>query len=108
MAVDQVAKAHIRRENESPALDRLHAEIAHGEMAIALRALTTASAPDAGIPLAWLRMWIRDETFPVGWTPSRTVGLVDAVRECARCDEGARRCADSGGYEEGGGGAPAG
>jgi len=33
---EDVARARIRRENESPVLDILHAEIARGEMAIAL------------------------------------------------------------------------
>ncbi|KZP26146.1 Cloroperoxidase [Athelia psychrophila] len=84
MSAAHVGKARVRRENESPALDRLHAEIARGEMAIALRVLAAASAPDAGIPLAWLRTWIREETFPAGWAPSRTVGLMDAVRESGK------------------------
>ncbi|KZP10060.1 hypothetical protein FIBSPDRAFT_222529 [Athelia psychrophila] len=67
MSVVHIGAARVRRENESPALDRLHAEIARGEMVIALRVL---AAPNAGIPLPWLRTWIHDETFPAGWAPS--------------------------------------
>lgn len=81
MSFEAVAKARFRRENQSPVLDGMHAEIARGEMAIALRVFATASAPDAGIPLPWLRTWIADETFPAGWAPSRKVGIMDAIKE---------------------------
>ncbi|KZP10057.1 hypothetical protein FIBSPDRAFT_838864 [Athelia psychrophila] len=78
---DGAQEVLIKLKTLSPALDRMHAEIARGEMAIVLRVL---AAPDAGIPLPWLRTWIHDETFPAGWAPNRTVGLVDAVRESGR------------------------
>ncbi|KAF7981774.1 hypothetical protein HWV62_31849 [Athelia sp. TMB] len=79
----EVAKARFRRENESPPLDGTHAEIARGEMAIALRVFA-ADGKDAGIPVPWLRTWLADETFPAGWAPARTVGLIEVIKESGK------------------------
>lgn len=81
MSAERVAKARVKRENKSPALDAPHAEIARGEMTIALRVLGAAFAPDANIPLSWPRSWIQHEIFPAGWKPSRIVGVMEVIRE---------------------------
>lgn len=73
MDVEHVAKARVRRENESPALDELHTEIVRGEMSNAHCGCLLLRPPlDADIPLAR----IQRGTSPVGWRPSRGIGLV--------------------------------
>lgn len=75
-----VARARIRREKGSKPLDKVHAEIARGEMAIILGVWETASKDKAGVPAEWMRRWIGHEKLPEGWKPTHKQGLLDTVK----------------------------
>lgn len=78
-AID-VARARIRRERGSKPLDKVHAEIARGEMAIILGVWETKSKDKVGVPAEWMRRWIGHEKLPEGWKPTHTQGLLDTVK----------------------------
>ncbi|KZP26177.1 hypothetical protein FIBSPDRAFT_1040976 [Athelia psychrophila] len=101
------AKVRVRLVNALSAPDNIHVGIARGEMAIALSTFVTpasspapdftastdvtlnpTSTPDtgAGIPIPWLRTWIKRETFPKGWKPSRSVRRACGGRQGKRVD----------------------
>lgn len=77
---EDVARCRVRREKESPPLDSVHAEIARGEMAIALGVFGGLNGAEDGIPLEWLKEWIRDERMPQGWKPTHSQGLLQTVK----------------------------
>jgi len=79
MDAADVARARVRREKASPPLDGVHAEIARGEMAIALNMMRVPGEAGDGVPTEWMREWIRDERMPAGWTPTRVTGLLETV-----------------------------
>ena len=72
----------MQREKVSPPLDPMHAEIAHGEMTITLGLFGGLNGTQDGIPVEWLREWIRDERIPCGWksTHSRVRSLALRVK----------------------------
>ncbi|RDB30246.1 Chloroperoxidase [Hypsizygus marmoreus] len=80
MDATDVARARVRREKESPALDALHAEIARGEMGIILGVWETKVGRKVGIPVEWMRDWLRKERLPEGWKPTHAQGLLDVVK----------------------------
>jgi len=80
MNAEDVARARIRRESESPVLDILHAEIARGEMAIALGVFGGKNGSIDGVPIEWLKEWIKDERLPRGWKYTHAQGLFDSVK----------------------------
>ncbi|PCH41809.1 hypothetical protein WOLCODRAFT_137592 [Wolfiporia cocos MD-104 SS10] len=107
MTHNDVARARVAREAEYLApMDRLHAEIARGEMAIVLnlfnnpdpapgpaappktllgklkRALRPAAhraPPLPGVPTDLLRVWMHQERLPDGWRPYHKTGLLRVV-----------------------------
>jgi hypothetical protein len=81
-AVD-IARARVRRETESPKLTPVHAEIARGEMAIALGVFGGKNGSKEGIPVEWLKEWIKDERLPQGWKFTHTQGMCETVRASA-------------------------
>ncbi|GLB33157.1 putative peroxidase, family 2 [Lyophyllum shimeji] len=83
MDASDVARARIRREKESPRLDRMHAEIARGEMAIILGLWETKAGNNAGVPVEWVREWIGHERLPKDWKPTHVQGFRDVVRRSA-------------------------
>jgi hypothetical protein len=82
---EDVARARVNRERRSMPLDGLHAEIARGEMAIALLAFANPSSlfrgAVSGVPKEWLKEWLSLERMPQGgtWHPNKRVGLFDTV-----------------------------
>lgn len=77
-----VAKARVRRETDEmkagkEALDGFHAEIARGEMAIALGMFSNGK--EDGIPMGTLRQWMLEERLPEGWKPTHIQGLLNTV-----------------------------
>jgi len=79
--VEDVARARVWRESQCPALNKVQAEIARGEMAIALGLF---SEPDTdthkqGIPVDMLRVWFSEERLPDGWKPNHTQGLLETM-----------------------------
>ncbi|PFH47120.1 hypothetical protein AMATHDRAFT_198520 [Amanita thiersii Skay4041] len=75
-----VAKARVRREAESAAIDKVHAEIARGEMAIALGMWETQRKDNKGVRADWLRDWMMNERLPDDWTPTHVQQLRDVVK----------------------------
>ena len=83
MTVEDVARARVWRESQCPVLNQLHAEIARGEMAIAV-GLFGQEDPDndnkQGIPVDTLRVWLGEERLPDGWKPNHIQGLLETIR----------------------------
>ncbi|KAI0300583.1 Chloroperoxidase [Multifurca ochricompacta] len=80
MTVEDVARARVERESQCPVLNGLHAEIARGEMAIALGLFSQTNSDQQGIPLDMLRIWLSEERLPDGWKPTHTQGLLQTIR----------------------------
>lgn len=80
MNARDVARARVRRESESGPLDPVHAEIARGEMAIALGVFGGKNGSKDGIPIRWLREWIKYERLPQGWKHTHTLGFFATVK----------------------------
>ncbi|KZT68879.1 Cloroperoxidase, partial [Daedalea quercina L-15889] len=77
MTPDDVARARVAREAQyAIPIDKVHAEIARGEMAI--------PAPLRGVPNEMLRVWMHEERLPDGWTPYHRVGLLHTMRMATR------------------------
>jgi Peroxidase, family 2 len=75
-----VARARVRREKCSPALDGLHAEIARGEMAIILGVWETKAGSNVGVPVEWMREWMGHERLPRDWKATHVQGLFDVIK----------------------------
>lgn len=80
MTVEDVARARVLRESQCPALNNLHAEVARGEMAIALGLFSQPNSDRQGIPVDMLRNWFSQERLPDGWKPTHTQGLLETMR----------------------------
>lgn len=80
MDAEDVARARVRREKLSSPLDGLHAEIARGEMAIALGMWEVQVGGNKGVPVEWIREWIRDEKMPKDSKPVKVQGLLNTVK----------------------------
>jgi len=80
MTVEDVARARVLRESQCPALNNLHAEVARGEMAIALGLFSEPNSDRQGIPVDMLRNWFSQERLPDGWKPTHTQGLLETMR----------------------------
>ena len=75
MTLEDIANIRVKREAESRPLDGVHAEIARGEMAIAIGILGGENAATEGLDMDVLRLWVRKERLPDGWKPDHTQGL---------------------------------
>lgn len=80
MTLEDVANIRVKREAESRPLDGVHAEIARGEMAVAIGILGGENAVTEGIDMDVLRLWIRQERLPDGWKPNHTQGLYQTYK----------------------------
>jgi len=80
LEIEDVAKFRVRREKECGPVDNVHAEIARGEMAIALGMWEYKVGSHAGIRKDWLRDWLEHGRLPNGWRPTHSQGLLDTVR----------------------------
>jgi len=76
MTLEDVANIRVQREAalEKP-LRWWQAEIARGEMAIAIGVLGGKNADKNGLDLEVLRLWVRHERLPDGWKPDHTQGI---------------------------------
>lgn len=77
LSTADVGRARVRREKLSPRLDKTHAEIARGEMAIILAVWEKKVGDKAGAPIEWMKRWLSKEQLPDGWKPERPIGLSD-------------------------------
>jgi len=86
VSATDIARARIQREKRCAPLDSMHAEIARGEMVIALLIFSTPSSlfkgAPVGIPIEWLKEWFSTERMPLGgkWRPSKPVGLLATIK----------------------------
>lgn len=76
MTLEDVANIRAKREAalEKP-LKWWQAEIARGEMAVAIGVLGGKDAAKKGLDLEVLRLWVTQERLPDGWEPDHTQGL---------------------------------
>lgn len=77
---EDLARIRVHREKISPPLDPMHAEIARGEMAIALGLFGGLNGAQDGIPVEWLREWFRDERIPRGWKSTHSQGFLATIK----------------------------
>jgi len=80
MTLEDVANIRVKREAESLPLDGVHAEIARGEMAIAIGVLGGENAATEGLDMDVLRLWVQEECLPDEWKPNHTQGLYKTYR----------------------------
>jgi Peroxidase, family 2 len=75
LTLDDFARArHVREAALKKPLGRLHAEIGHGEAALAWILMADEHGE---VPLATLESWWGDERLPDGWKrPQKTIGLL--------------------------------
>lgn len=83
MTLEDVANIRVKREAECRPLDGVHAEIARGEMAVALGILGGENAATDGLDMDILRLWVQQERLPDGWKPSHTHGLFKTYKMTA-------------------------
>lgn len=83
---EDIARARVRREKESKecgkvSLDKVHAEIARGEMALVLDLFGEPREDgELEIGLDLLRKWFLEERLPDGWVPQKKLGLFATIR----------------------------
>ena len=80
MTLEDIANIRVKREAESRPLDGMHAEIARGEMAVAIGVLGGENAAADGVDMDVLRLWVQQERLPDGWKPNHTLGLYQTYR----------------------------
>lgn len=98
VTVEDVARARVWRESQCPVLNKFQAEIARGEMAIAL-GLFSQPASDThkqGIPVDMLRTWFLEERLPDGWKPNHTQGLLETMETSTQLRNEMQKIKDSG------------
>lgn len=79
MTLQDVANIRVKREAElSMPLRWWQAELARGEMAVAIGVLGGKDGAKNGIDLEVLRLWVTQERLPDGWKPDHTQGLFEA------------------------------
>jgi hypothetical protein len=98
VTVEDVARARVWRESQCPALNKCQAEIAKGEMAIALGLFSQPESDThkQGIPVDMLRAWFSEERLPEGWKPTHTQGLLETVETSTQLRNEMKRIVDSG------------
>jgi hypothetical protein len=101
VTVEDVARARVWRESQCPALNKVQAEIARGEMAIALGLFSQPASDSAdthkpGIPVDLLRAWFSEERLPDGWKPSHTQGLLETMETSTELRNAMQKIKDSG------------
>jgi Peroxidase, family 2 len=98
VTVEDVARARVWRESQCPVLNRFQAEIARGEMAIALGLFSQPESEThrQGIPVDMLRAWFSEERLPDGWKPSHTQGLFETIEASTQLRNEMKKIVDSG------------
>lgn len=80
LTIADVGRARVRREKQSPPLDKFHAEIARGEVAIILGVWETKTKEVTGTRMDWLKLWLGEEKLPEGWRPAKKVGMFETMK----------------------------
>ena len=98
VTVEDVARARVWRESQCPALNKVQAEIARGEMAIALGLFSQPESDThkRGIPVDMLRVWFSEERLPDGWRPTHTQGFLETMATSSQLRNEMKKIEDSG------------
>lgn len=98
VTVEDVARARVWRESQCPVLNKFQAEVARGEMAIALGLFSQPESDThrQGIPVDMLRQWFSEERLPDGWKPSHTQGLLETMEASTQLRNEMKKIEDSG------------
>jgi len=80
MTLEDATRIRVKRESECRKLDGLHAEIARGEIAIAIGILGGKDAAETGVDIGVLRDWMKNERLPADWKPDHTQGLYQTYK----------------------------
>jgi len=80
MTLEDAARIRVKREAQCKKLDGMHAEIARGEIVIAIGVLGGKDAAKNGVPISALHDWLRHERLPAGWKPDHTQGLYQTYK----------------------------
>lgn len=80
MTLEDAAHIRVKREVECGVLDGVHAEIARGEIVIAIGVLGGKDAAKNGVTISALHDWMQHERLPVGWKPDHTQGLYQTYK----------------------------
>lgn len=77
ITLEDVAQVRVTREEETHVLDKLHEEVARGELTIAMGVIGGKQAYEDGADVGSFRQWLVEERFPDGWKPDHKQGLID-------------------------------
>lgn len=80
MTLEDAALIRVKREKECGILDGVHAEIARGEIVIAIGVLGGKDAAKNGVKISALHEWMSNERLPIGWKPDHTQGLYQTYK----------------------------
>jgi len=75
MTLEDAARIRLMRESKCGPLDGPHAEIARGEIAIAIAILGGKDAVQNGVDINVFHDWMQNERLPADWKPDHTQGL---------------------------------
>lgn len=78
-----VGHARVNREKYSKPLTDMYAEVARGEMGIALVMFAPEGSPPGAVPAEYFREWLGSERLPLGgtWRPTRKTGLFATINQ---------------------------
>ena len=98
VTVEDIARARVWRESQCPVLNKFQAEVARGEMAIALGLFSQPESDThkQGIPIEMLRTWFSEERLPDGWKPTHTHGLLETIETSKQLRNEMKKIEDSG------------
>ncbi|KAG2742093.1 Cloroperoxidase [Suillus brevipes Sb2] len=80
MTLEDAARIRVKREVACGKLDRLHGEVARGEIVIAIGVLGGKDAAKTGVTISALQEWMGHERLPTGWKPDHTQGLYQTYK----------------------------
>lgn len=84
MTLDDAARIRVKRESICGPLDGVHAEIARGEIAIAIGVLGGKDAAKNGVDIGLLHDWMQNERLPADWKPDHTQNLYQTYKMTKR------------------------
>ncbi|KAG1836242.1 Chloroperoxidase [Suillus subalutaceus] len=80
ITLEDAAHIRVKREAQCGKLDGVHAEIARGEIVIAIGVLGGKDALKNGVNISALHEWMQHERLPTGWRPDHTQGLYQTYK----------------------------
>ncbi|OAX40840.1 Cloroperoxidase [Rhizopogon vinicolor AM-OR11-026] len=80
LTLQDAARIRVKRESACGLLDGPHAEIARGEIAIAIGILGGKDAAKNGVDIGVFHNWMQHERLPADWKPDHTQGLYQTYK----------------------------